>query len=321
MVKRPASTTPLNLQFEVTKTLYKLVSEALTPSYQISRHLVPNISENPAYGHPEHGITGSSKTTRATAKERHPGMSDSIRAYNGRMDHLRQTLDSSLELVTTLLCRFESTDVKPIIIDVCPTISEITPKPDGIGLLKSMGVLTGLALALAMEQKGRWSYFMSALLAGGEKCHKLYETADRLLELAKRHPEDKLLSEVAARLNVHSSQTLADALLDFIKMTLSKKATKSRAYLKEFISPLMWPLYPVQGYLKELSDNDSGGKKRASRPHPGFEVIADRLFGKETAKAIFFGERSSKSLNDAGRHFAASLSRIAGVERSSKPTK
>ena len=319
MVQRAASTPPLNLQFEVSTSLHRLVSEALTPSYQISKHLVPGIEQTNcgslANGHAEHGITASLKSSRQAVEGRDQGMGDSIRAFQERMFQLHRTIDSSLEFVTKVLRTFERADVKPVILDVCPTVTEITLKPDGIGLLKAMGVLTGLALALAVERNGSWSDFKSGLLTRSEDSRKYYEIADRLLELAKRHPEDKLLSEVTARLSVQPVLKLADRLLVFTKMTLSNETTKCRRYLEEFIPSLMWPLSPVQGYFEGFSASDAGAKTRAPRQHPGVEVVADRLFGREAAKTIFFGARSSKSLNDAGRHFALSLSKIAEGKR------
>lgn len=312
MDQRSLTASPLNPQFEVAQTLYRLVSEALMPSYQIKKHLV--LPELNNHGPCEQGVSAGFGSNRKEAGIDQTGMvtGSSIRLFKDRIARQQQMLDQNLEFIIKLLGKYDQPSITPFILDVCPTIKEITAKPYGTGLLKAMGVLTGLALALAIDRKGRWFQFKTALDTGKKSCVKTGIAADRLLELAKRHPEDRLLEEVVNRITRMPVTDIARLLIDFTKMSHAKNTATCRLYLEEFTPALLWPVYPVQGYWNGSAKTSADRKAKMERQHPGVEVIADRLFGKESAKALFAGGDSSKSWDDAGRGFAKVLKAVVG---------
>ncbi|MCW0220284.1 MAG: hypothetical protein OJI67_18300 [Prosthecobacter sp.] len=313
MDQRSPSTPPLNIQFEVVQTLYRLVSEALTPTYQIKKHLLP-ITTAPhqpvgAFNRLSMHCAASSdaKWSEAARNGMATPVGESIKLFKASIAQQHQMLDQNLEFVSHILGRFEHANITPFILDVCPTIRDITPKPQGTGLLKAMGVLSGLALALALEKKGDWEKF-KAVLDKEKKSHAQTDDAlNRLLELAKRHTEDRLLSDVSARIIKHSSADIANILLGYTKMSRLRNTTTCRLYLEEFIPVLLWPIYPVQEYLDDQKTKTVDQKTKVKRWHPSVEVIADRLFGRESAMTLFAGGDSSKSWDDAGRGFATVL--------------
>ena len=133
-----------------------------------------------------------------------------------------------------------------------------------------------------------------------------------MLELAKLHPEDRLLQDVTNRIIKISEEDIVSLLMNFTKLSHAGDTTACRLYLEEFTPALLWPVYPVQAYWDGLVETTASPKTKMERLHPGVEVIADRLFGKDSAKTLFAGGDSSKSWDDAGRGFAKVLKAIVG---------
>ena len=166
MDQRLPTASPLNLQFEVAQTLYRLVSEALMPSYQIKKHLVlPKLNNHGSY---EHGVSAGfvPKKKQAESEQMSTVIGSSIKLFKDRIAWQHQMLDQNLEFVIKLLGKYDQPNITSFILDVCPTIKDITAKPYGTGLLKAMGVLTGLALTLALDKKGLWSEFKAGFDTG-----------------------------------------------------------------------------------------------------------------------------------------------------------
>lgn len=312
-------TLPLDPHFEIVQNLYRLVLDAQTPSYQIKKQLLavePLDLNAEATGiqYSAHGMTASQRLTKGVKnKEENSCLGDPIKILKARITRQHQIIDHDFALVANLLGAFTSTNIATHIVDVCPTVRDITPKPHGVGLLKAMGMLTGLALTFALHKQGKWSAFKKQLMCKDQN-FRMCTVLDNLLILATRRSNDRLLMDVSDRFTRADHLNIANLLIPFSKMGKDKNVTKCRQYLEGFIPALLWPIYPQQRYFKDETDKSTGQSESSAAPknknelyQPDVEVVADRLFGKDFVKTLFAGTRVSKVWNDAGASFSEIL--------------
>lgn len=313
-------TLPLDPHFEIVQTLYRLVLDAQTPSYQIKKQLLAVEpwdlnAEATGIQYLTHGMTASRCLIKKSVKTKKENscLSDPVKILKAQITRHHQIIDHDFAWLANLLGAFTSTNIATHIVDVCPTVKEITSKPCGVGLLKAMGMLAGLALVLALYKKGKWSELMDHLRSN-DKGAKLYTKLNQLLELASRCSDDRLLMDVSDRFTRADHLNIANLLIPFSKMGKDKNVTKCRQYLEGFIPALLWPIYPQQRYFKDETDKSTGQSESSAAPknknelyQPDVEVVADRLFGKDFVKTLFAGTRVSKVWNDAGASFSEIL--------------
>ncbi|GAA5142437.1 hypothetical protein GCM10023213_28380 [Prosthecobacter algae] len=302
---------PLSLPFVTVTSLYKLVAEGLSPTYRIQRHLladekfsVPFNSDkatalvgNPHKPVGEHSDSSAAKSVFANA----------INRMQERFSAQSQLIDKNLEFITKLLGAFDQKPkVASVIWEVSPAIRDITSKPYGIGLLKAMGMISGLALVLVAQEKGIFVEAKETYESRGKPGQKYTVALDRLLERAERSSKDRLISMIFKKARRASDVEIRHALTQFIEMGVGSETAKCRRYLEKFVPALLWPLNPKEGFVwgEECVKED------------GCVVIADRLFEPEAAESLFSKNKSSKLWCDAGITFAKLLRKeLVDMER------